>query len=118
MREEAHIRIDFPRWTIPYFALCFLAQIWPLAGVANRIEPRILGLPFFLSWYVIWVFLIFLGLLVLYRTSLDARPRETAEATRPRSGDPSGRGNSPEGGVRGVGSHGSERSDPDAGDAP
>jgi len=50
----------------PYFALCFLAQIWPLAAVANRIEPRLLGLPFLFFWYVLWVLLIFVGVLLLY----------------------------------------------------
>jgi len=71
--EEATIRVDPPRWAIPYFALCFLAQIWPLASAANRIEPRILGLPFFLFWYVLWVLLIFVGVLLLYRGSLGDR---------------------------------------------
>lgn len=54
------------RRLVPWFALCFLAQIWPLASLANRVEPRILGLPFFLFWYVAWVLLIFLGIVVLY----------------------------------------------------
>jgi hypothetical protein len=49
-----------------YFTLCFLAQIWPLAGIANRIEPLILSLPFFFFWYVAWAFAIFLGYVITY----------------------------------------------------
>jgi hypothetical protein len=49
-----------------YFAVCFLAQIWPLAGVANRIEPFVLGLPFFFFWYIAWALVIFLGFVITY----------------------------------------------------
>ncbi|NIP57646.1 MAG: hypothetical protein GWM92_05505, partial [Gemmatimonadetes bacterium] len=36
------------------------------APPGNRIEPRVLGLPFFLFWCVLWVFLIFAGIVVPY----------------------------------------------------
>ncbi len=49
-----------------YFSVCFLAQVWPMASLANRIEPFVLGLPFFFFWYVAWVWVIFLGLVILY----------------------------------------------------
>jgi len=87
--EEARIRTYPPRWTVPYFGLCFLAQIWPLAGAANRIEPQIAGLPFFLSWYVIWVLLIFVGLLLLYRMSSGTPTRREAASAPPHQRDPS-----------------------------
>lgn len=50
-----------------YFLICTLAMIWPGALVANRVEPMILGLPFLFFWYVAWVFMVFLGTVVLYR---------------------------------------------------
>ncbi len=49
-----------------YLLLCFLAQIWPIATLANRIEPRVMGLPFLFAWYVGGVFAVFAGLLLLY----------------------------------------------------
>ena len=49
-----------------YFLICTLAMIWPGAVVANRIEPMILGLPFLFFWYVAWVFMVFIGTLLLY----------------------------------------------------
>lgn len=49
-----------------YFGICFLAQIWPVALVANRVEPRVLGLPFLFFWYVAWTGAIFFGLVLLY----------------------------------------------------
>ncbi len=58
-----------------YLALCFVAQIWPVARFANRITPRILGLPFLMAWYVGGVFAVFLGLCALYATE-DRRKGE------------------------------------------
>lgn len=50
-----------------YFLVCTIAMIWPGAVVANRVEPMVLGLPFFFFWYVLWVFMVFVGALILYR---------------------------------------------------
>ncbi|WFF42079.1 DUF3311 domain-containing protein [Salinicola endophyticus] len=50
-----------------YFGICTLAMVWPGALIANRIEPMILGLPFFIFWYVAWVFVLFIGLVIAYR---------------------------------------------------
>ncbi|TFH85111.1 hypothetical protein EQG41_19050 [Billgrantia azerbaijanica] len=61
-----------PQPTLPsrgmliYFTVCALAMIWPGALVANRIEPLVIGLPFFLFWYVAWVFALFVGLVITY----------------------------------------------------
>ncbi len=44
-----------------YFAICALALVWPGALLANRIEPLVMGLPFFIFWYVAWVFALFVG---------------------------------------------------------
>jgi hypothetical protein len=56
-----------------YFLVCTLAMIWPGAVVANRIEPMILGLPFFFFWYVAWVFMVFVGCVILYRLEYGGR---------------------------------------------
>ncbi|MDR5901623.1 DUF3311 domain-containing protein [Halomonas icarae] len=50
-----------------YFAICTLAMVWPGALIANRIDPIIMGLPFFIFWYVAWVFVMFIGLIITYR---------------------------------------------------
>lgn len=50
-----------------YFLICTLAMIWPGAAVANRVEPMVIGLPFVFFWYVAWVFVIFIGTVILYR---------------------------------------------------
>lgn len=55
------------RGMLIYFTVCALAMIWPGALIANRIEPMIIGLPFFLFWYVAWVFALFVGLVIAYR---------------------------------------------------
>lgn len=62
-----------------YLIACFGAQIWPIASFANRVEPRILGLPFIFAWYVGGVFAVFIGLLALYHTE-QRRARRPARA--------------------------------------
>lgn len=57
-----------------YFLICTLAMVWPGALIANRIEPLVMGLPFFFFWYVLWVFLLFVGLIVTY--SLESAGKE------------------------------------------
>lgn len=49
-----------------YFLLCFAANVWPIATYANRIEPMVLGLPFFFFWGIMWVVLVFIGVLAMY----------------------------------------------------
>lgn len=49
-----------------YFVVCFAANVWPLATYANRIEPMVFGLPFFFFWGVMWVVLVFFGVLGMY----------------------------------------------------
>ncbi|WP_066172739.1 DUF3311 domain-containing protein [Bacillus marinisedimentorum] len=50
-----------------YFAVCLIALIWPVASWANKIEPFVLGMPFFMFWYVLWTFFIFLGCVITYK---------------------------------------------------
>lgn len=52
---------------LAYYLVCVLAVTWPGALVANRVEPMILGLPFFFFWYVAWALMMFAGMLALYR---------------------------------------------------
>ncbi len=56
-----------------YFLVCVLAMVWPGAVVANRIEPMVLGLPFFFFWYVLWIFVVFAGTVILYRWEYGGR---------------------------------------------
>ena len=48
------------------YVICILAMIWAGALIGNRIEPFVFGLPFMFFWYTAWVFVLFLGLVVLY----------------------------------------------------
>ena len=58
---------------VPLFALLFAPYI------ANRIEPRILGMPFLLAWIVIWVLLtsVVMGVILM----LDGDVSETESST-------------------------------------
>lgn len=51
---------------ITYFTVCMAAFIWPLATAANTIEPRVLGFPFIVAWFVFWVLVIFVGSVGMY----------------------------------------------------
>ncbi|WP_116475365.1 hypothetical protein [Zobellella maritima] len=53
-------------WIGLHFVLCTLAMIWPGALIANRYEPTVLGLPFLFFWYILWMFLLFAGLLAAF----------------------------------------------------
>jgi hypothetical protein len=54
-----------------YFLVCVLAMIWPGATLANRIDPMIIGLPFFMFWYLAWLVVLFIGLIICYNTEED-----------------------------------------------
>lgn len=49
-----------------HFTLCTLAMIWPGALIANRIEPTVLGLPFLMFWYILWILVLFIGTAIAY----------------------------------------------------
>jgi len=51
---------------VTYFIVCFLANVWPIALIANRIEPMVFGFPFFLCWVIGWSFMAFVGIAALY----------------------------------------------------
>jgi uncharacterized RDD family membrane protein YckC len=60
---------------VSYFTVCMLAFIWPLATVGNSIEPRILGVPFIITWFLLWVLIIFAGSVGMYVWDLRLSPR-------------------------------------------
>lgn len=45
---------------------CWLGMVWPGPVFANHIEPFVMGLPFLVFWYVLWVFIMLVDLIVLY----------------------------------------------------
>jgi len=52
---------------IVFMALMFLSMIFPIYGIANRVEPLILGLPFGLFWVVLMEVIAFFALCGFYR---------------------------------------------------
>jgi len=51
-----------------YLLVCLLALVWPVyAWAGDRIEPRVLGLPFAFAWNILWVAASFLALLAYDR---------------------------------------------------
>jgi hypothetical protein len=56
-----------------FFVLFVVAVTWPGMVPFNRIEPKILGLPFSMAWVAFWVALSFLVLAVLDRVEEAAR---------------------------------------------
>jgi hypothetical protein len=38
------------RWALPFYALAVAGFMPPVVGWANRVEPYVLGLPFFFFW--------------------------------------------------------------------
>ncbi len=50
-------------WVV-YFVIAFLAVIWPLYTIGNRIYPLVLGMPFSMFWIVLWIVITFIGLLI------------------------------------------------------
>lgn len=54
-----------------YFVLATAALVWPIyPAFGNRIEPRVLGLPFSLVWVLAVITANFAVLVVLYRRRL------------------------------------------------
>lgn len=73
------------RLALLYFALATAALVWPIyPWLGNRIEPRLLGLPFSLVWVLAVISSNFAVLVVLYRLRLiddhEQDPGEEREA--------------------------------------
>jgi hypothetical protein len=45
-----------------------LALVWPIYPFAGGIRPYVLGLPFSFAWVVGWLVVMFVALVLLYRT--------------------------------------------------
>lgn len=66
MRSEHSTRAT--RLSLLYFALATASLVWPIyPWFGNRIEPRVLGLPWSLVWVLIVIACNFAVLLVLFR---------------------------------------------------
>lgn len=65
-------RSSWPLWlSLLYFALSVASLVWPIyPAVANRIEPRLLGLPFSLVWILAVIASNFVVLALLYRAGV------------------------------------------------
>lgn len=44
-----------------------LILVFPIYGVANRVEPYVLGMPFSLAWIVFWTLVEFIVLILFFR---------------------------------------------------
>lgn len=63
----------------PYYLLAALPFIAILGGTAfvNRVEPYVLGIPFFLFWIIFWAVMSSIIMFVIYR--LDPLNKEEEE---------------------------------------
>ena len=76
------------RLAVLYFALATACLVWPIyPGIANRIEPRLFGLPFSLTWVLGVITLNFVVLLILYRLRLIDAREPTGEHEPGRGGE-------------------------------
>jgi hypothetical protein len=56
---------------IPFVAMCFSVPLW------DRVEPRIVGLPFNFAWLVGWIVLSPVCLAIAYRIEAARDARDT-----------------------------------------
>ncbi|HVI00010.1 MAG TPA: hypothetical protein VM869_14935 [Enhygromyxa sp.] len=82
MRNEHSTRAT--RLSLLYFALATATLVWPIyPWFGNRIEPRVLGLPWSLVWVLIVIVCNFAVLLVLFRLRvIDDREIDDGEERR------------------------------------
>lgn len=75
MADEPRVSVRTARiLTALYFLLYTLAVIWPGYLPFNRVEPRVLGIPFSMVWPTLWLIG---GALVLFLLDrVEARARE------------------------------------------
>ncbi|PYV16687.1 MAG: hypothetical protein DMG21_10890 [Acidobacteria bacterium] len=76
MRKPPFISLLFA--LIPFTAICFSAPLW------DRIDPKVLGLPFNLFWLISWVILTPVSMAFAYL----ADRRRAASRSRGRKEDP------------------------------
>ena len=49
------------------FVLAFAAMTWPGLLLVNRVDPRVLGLPFHMAWFAFWILAVFVVLWIVDR---------------------------------------------------
>jgi hypothetical protein len=55
-------------WLIAIFSIITYAMVqFPVLWVACRIEPTVMGLPFFMFWCLLWYAIFYIGLLVAFK---------------------------------------------------
>jgi hypothetical protein len=59
---------------IPFVAMCFSVSLW------DRVEPRVLGIPFNLAWLVCWIVLSTGCLAVAYRIDVTREKKSRGES--------------------------------------
>ena len=54
------------RWFIIFAVFIALVMIFPIFGLANRVEPRVLGVPFSMIWVIFWIGVEFVVLVAFF----------------------------------------------------
>lgn len=70
------------------FAVGFLSMIWPIAALVAGPRPLVLGMPLALAWLAMWIAIVFLTLLWLYRSEPAQPSPESAAAGSAATGTP------------------------------
>ena len=73
MAEQGKSR-QSSRWFIIFVVAIALVMIFPIFGLANRVEPRVLGMPFSMFWVVFWIGVEFIVLIAFF---LNDEKKET-----------------------------------------
>ena len=63
------------RWFIIFGVFIALVMIFPIFGLANRVDPRVLGMPFSMFWVIFWIGVEFVVLVAFF---LSEEKRETS----------------------------------------
>ena len=63
------------RWFIIFLVGIALVMIFPIFGLANRVEPRVLGMPFSMFWVIFWIGVEFFGLIAFFLLEDKRRSR-------------------------------------------
>lgn len=73
-------------------ALTALALVWPIYPLFSGVRPLILGLPLSFAWVVLWLGLVFVALVALYRLEYGGQPAPGRGAGGPPHGPAGGEG--------------------------
>ena len=53
-------------WFIIFAVFIALVMVFPIFGLANRVEPRVLGMPFSMIWVIFWIGVEFVVLVAFF----------------------------------------------------